>query len=76
MHIIKTSKLNKNQFTKEGYTFIGWSTSIDGDVMYNDESEISNLSSKDKDVITLYAKWEIIKLNVKYYDLFGAFIKE
>lgn len=71
----QTSKLNKNQFTKEGYTFIGWSTSIDGDVMYNDESEISNLSSKDKDVITLYAKWEIIKLNVKYYDLFGALLK-
>ena len=70
-----TSKLNKNQFTKEGYTFIGWSTSIDGDVMFNDESEISNLSSKDKDVITLYAKWEIIKLNVKYYDLFGALLK-
>lgn len=71
----QTSKLNKNQFTKEGYTFIGWSTSIDGDVMYNDESEISNLSSKDKDVITLYAKWGIIKLNVKYYDLFGALLK-
>lgn len=71
----QTSKLNKNQFTKEGYTFIGWSTSIDGDVMFNDESEISNLSSKDKDVITLYAKWEIIKLNVKYYDLFGALLK-
>lgn len=71
----QTSKLNKNQFTKEGYTFIGWSTSIDGDVMYNDESEISNLSSKDKDVITLYAKWEIIKLNVKYYDLFGTLLK-
>ena len=71
----QTSKLNKNQFTKEGYTFIGWSTSIDGDVMFNDESEISNLSSKDKDVITLYAKWEIIKLNVKYYDLFGALFK-
>ena len=71
----QTSKLNKNQFRKEGYTFIGWSTSIDGDVMFNDESEISNLSSKDKDVITLYAKWEIIKLNVKYYDLFGALLK-
>ena len=69
------SKLNKNQFKKEGYIFIGWSTSIDGDVMFNDESEISNLSSKDKDVITLYAKWEIIKLNVKYYDLFGALLK-
>ena len=71
----QTSKLIKNQFTKEGYTFVGWSTSINGDVIYEDESEIYNLSSKDNEVITLYAKWEIIKLDVKYYDLFGALLK-
>ena len=49
----QTSKLNKNQFRKEGYTFIGWSTSIDGDVMFNDESEISNLSSKENASISV-----------------------
>lgn len=71
----KTSKLIKNQFTKEGYTFLGWSTSINGDVIYKDESEIYNLSSNDNEEITLYAKWEIIKLEVKYYDLFGVLLK-
>lgn len=69
------SKLNKSQFIKEGYTFEGWSTSSNGDVIYKDESEIYNLTSKDDEVITLYAKWEIIKLNVKYYDLFGSLLK-
>ena len=71
----QTSKLIKNQFTKEGYTFEGWSTSINGDVIYKDEAEIYNITSKDDEVITLYAIWEIIKLDVKYYDLFGALLK-
>ena len=71
----QTSKLIKNQFTKEGYSFEGWSTSINGDVIYKDESEIYNLSNKDNEEITLYAKWKIIKLDVKYYDLFGALLK-
>lgn len=71
----QTSKLIKNQFTKEGYIFLGWTTSINGDVIYKDEAEIYNLSSIDNEEITLYAKWEIIKLEVKYYDLFGALLK-
>ncbi len=69
-------KLSKNQFTKEGYTFLGWSTTKNGDVIYEDEAEIYNLTSKDKQIITLYAKWEIIKLDVRYYDLYGALLKE
>ena len=54
---------------------MGWTTSINGDVIYKDEAEIYNLSSIDNEEITLYAKWEIIKLEVKYYDLFGALLK-
>ena len=71
----QSSKLNKNQFIKEGYTFEGWSTTINGDVVYKDEDDIYNLSSEDNKIITLYANWKIIKLNVKYYDLFGALLK-
>ena len=71
----QSKKLSKNIYTKEGYIFKGWSTSSNGEVVYDDESEIYNLSSKSDKVITLYAKWEIIKLNVKYYDLFGALLK-
>ncbi|MBR1377360.1 MAG: InlB B-repeat-containing protein [Bacilli bacterium] len=69
-------KLSKNLFTKEGYNFVGWSTSENGDLVYLDEQDIYNLSNSDNDVINLYAKWEIIKLSVKYYDLFGVILKE
>ena len=69
-------KLRKNTFIKEGYVFKGWSTVPEGSVTYTDEQEICNLSNKDKDVINLYAVWEVIKLNVKYYDLFGVILKE
>ncbi len=68
--------LRKNTFTKEGYNFLGWSTIPNGNVTYKDEQEIYNLSCNDNDVINLYAVWEIIKLNVKYYDLFGGVLKE
>lgn len=68
--------LNKNNYSKEGYIFKGWSTEEEGKVIYSDEAEIYNLSSKDGEVIDLYAQWEIIKLNVKYIDLFGVILKE
>lgn len=70
------AKLSKNIFTKEGYTFKGWSTELNGKILYVDEAEIYNLSNIDNDVINLYANWEIIRLNVKYYDLFGTLLKE
>ncbi len=76
IHYEQSKKLSRNIFTKEGYTFIGWSTTKNGDVVYEDEAEIYNLTSKDGQTITLYARWEIIKFNVKYYDLFGALLKE
>lgn len=68
--------LSKNKFTKEGYIFKGWSTEENGDVVYADEQQIYNLSNKDNDIINLYATWEIIKLNVKYYNLFDVLLKE
>jgi len=50
----ETISLPKNTFTREGYTFIGWSTSIDGSVDYVDEASYTMgvLTS-----YTLYAKW-------------------
>lgn len=68
--------LNKNNYSREGYIFKGWSTEENGKVTYLDEQQIYNLSNKDNDVINLYANWEIIKLNVKYYDLFDVLLKE
>lgn len=51
--------LTKNNFTREGYTFIGWSTSaehVEGtDTWYDDYGLISG---EKNEVINLYAQWE------------------
>ena len=46
------SYLLENTFTKEGKAFLGWSTTPDGEVEYEDGAQIST----DKEM-TLYAKW-------------------
>lgn len=56
-----------NTYVKDGYEFIGWSLSPNGAVIYSNKSSIKNLSSKDNDIVTLYAQWKFIKkdFNVK-----------
>ncbi len=44
--------LPENTFTKDGYIFAGWATSVDGDVSYSDKATITLTAN-----ITLYAKW-------------------
>ena len=58
------SNLSKNVYEKAHYNFIGWSTTKDGEVIYQDESEIEDLTTKDGEIIDLYAIWEIEKFNV------------
>ncbi len=48
-----TSKLTPNGFTKTGYTFAGWSTTINGSVEYTDNSEFT----VGYEETTLYAIW-------------------
>lgn len=50
-------KLTGNGFSYTGYTFLGWATSADGDVVYTDEQEVVNLGSENDATVTLYAKW-------------------
>ena len=55
-------KLNKNTFTKTGYTFTGWNTKADGTgTSYTDEQSIS-LSND----LSLYAQWEINKYTITF----------
>ncbi|MBR1677256.1 MAG: InlB B-repeat-containing protein [Clostridia bacterium] len=58
-------KLNKNNFVKTGYTFIGW-TKVSGAtaVDYTDEISVKNLI--DKGDITLYAVWQANTYIVKF----------
>jgi uncharacterized repeat protein (TIGR02543 family) len=43
---------------KNGYTFLGWATSSSGGVVYSDEQSVINLTTKNEEVINLYAKWK------------------
>ena len=56
------TKLNKNTFTREGYTFKEWNTKADGTgTSYQDESQISINSN-----LNLYAKWQLNKYKVVF----------
>ena len=48
-------QLPKNKFSRDGYTFVGWNTAIDGSgTSYSDKDTISNL----KEDTVLYAQWK------------------
>ncbi len=49
-----------NYFVKDGYTFIGWATSSNGEKKFDDEDEFSNndFNNIDNGVVTLYALWK------------------
>lgn len=55
-----TYSLSSNGFKKDGYEFIGWATSANGEVVYQNQQEISNLTSTNGTTINLYAKWKFI----------------
>lgn len=50
--------LTKNAFDWPGYRFVGWATSRDGGVVYEDEEQVSNLTVT-TDNVDLYAVWEL-----------------
>ena len=68
----KKANLTSNGFTKENYTFKGWSTTQDGTVEYQNGQEVKNLTSEDRKIINLYAVWEEDpNYNVVYNDNYG-----
>ena len=52
--------LRPNTFTREGYTFKGWSTTPDGAVQYQDAEQVTNLAPAGG-TTTLYAVWEKVE---------------
>ncbi len=52
------TKLTKNGFAVEGYTFKGWATEATGNVAYNDEAELTYVANVEGKTYTLYAVWE------------------
>ena len=67
----ESMKLNANQYSKDGYTFLHWNTKKDGSgENYNDEEYVSNLTSKKNSIVVLYAQWKqsSAEINGVYYD--------
>ncbi len=51
----KMETLEKNIFTRDGYTFIGWDTNNDGIYDYTDEEALKTI--EESETITLKAIW-------------------
>ena len=67
LHIVgEKSNLSSNGFNRDGYDFKGWATSPDGDVIYEDKSEIKDITEKGK-IITLYAVWDVNPYEISKY---------
>ncbi len=62
----ESKALSINTFTREGYTFQGWSTSSSSStVKYTNGQSVTNLTSTNGEVINLYAVWKINTYTVK-----------
>ncbi|MDO4369350.1 MAG: BspA family leucine-rich repeat surface protein, partial [bacterium] len=57
-------KLSKNEYARDNYIFKGWSTTLNGNVKYNDEEEVIDLTDENNAIVDLYAVWELEKYNV------------
>ena len=54
--------LSENEFEKTDYTFAGWATTSNGDIVYTDQETITNL----EDNLILYAIWVVTITNFDY----------
>ncbi len=76
-----SQRLNTNQFTRTGYTFIGWSTTdgvttdtgTDITISYQAGASVKNLASEQGKVINLYAIWQRNQYKVTYNANGGTF---
>ena len=64
----ESKNLTPNAFTKAGYTFKGWATSANGDVVYQNGA---NYTMGTNSSYTLYAVWEAINYDI-FYNLNGG----
>ena len=65
MEYDKAKALNRNTFTRTGYTFPGWKEQNAG-TKHTDGETVKNLTSIDGDTITLLAQWEPNSYTIKY----------
>ena len=58
VHVYDVARvLNNNSFARAGYEFAGWSRTETGSVEFSNQQSVINLTTTDKNIITLYAQW-------------------
>lgn len=68
------SSLNSNQFHQSGSVFLGWSTGPEGNVLWEDEGYVNNLSTTLNDVVVLYAIWTTDPIDVTFHSSWDQFV--
>ena len=58
------SEVNETNLTRKGYEFAGWSTTLNGEVKYQNGTAISSSDLTNNNSITLYACWTACTYNV------------
>lgn len=58
--------LTANGFSNIGYTFMGWSKEKNETVSFNDKQSVSNLTSTNGGIVTLYAVWKANSYKITY----------
>ncbi len=54
-----------NSYTRSGYKFVGWNTQSDGSgESYEDGGKVKNLTTSSGKIVTLYAQWETLIVEV------------
>lgn len=67
VHVYDSEKaLTENSYQKKGYEFVGWATSENGEIVYQDGQSVKNLTAVDGAVIDLYAVWKVIEYKITY----------
>ena len=62
-----SASLERNSYTKTGYTFTDWNTQADGSgTAYGDGEEVKNLTTADGEVVKLYAQWRANKYSIQF----------
>ena len=54
----ESAELSLNEFLKENASFLGWATTPDGEVVYQNGHVVTNLTAEPNGVVNLYAVWE------------------
>ena len=58
--------VSSNDFTRVGYSFLGWATNATGVVVYEAGQAVSNLTTQASGVLTLYAVWNVNQYTVAF----------